>query len=128
LASRHWLRDDSILVAPHQKEAGGGISAESNDFFVFFAFDAMVQPDIHANRILCSPALDPDEIGNFESQAFERAALAHSAQSPAQVVRRPAMMSTVPKVAVQPGVAGATREETGGRMKIPLPLAGDPRV
>jgi hypothetical protein len=33
------------------------------------------------------------------------------------------MMSTVPKVAVQPGVAGATREETGGRMKIPLPLA-----
>jgi hypothetical protein len=37
-------------------------------------------------------------------------------------------MSTVPKVAVQPGVAGATREETGGRMKIPLPLAGDPRV
>jgi hypothetical protein len=112
LASGHRLREDGILVAPHQKKAGGGIGAESDDFFVFFAFNAMVQPDIRANRIVRSPALDPQQIGDIESQAFEYAVLAHRAESPAQVIRRPTMTSRVPKVAAQPGVLGATRGET----------------
>jgi hypothetical protein len=121
LASRHGLREDGILVAPHQKRAGGGIGAESDDFFVFFAFNAMVQPDVHANRIVRSPAPDPQQIGDIESQASECAVLAHRTESPAQAIRRPTMTSRVPKVAAPPGVLGVRRGETCGRMKTPLP-------
>src|SRR4051794_30146127 len=69
LPSWHRLREDGVLVAPHQEKTGGGFGVEGDDLLVVLIVNAMVQTNIHADLMTLGPALDRQQVDVVEGVA-----------------------------------------------------------